>query len=107
MKKFKNIRAYYSGWILPLVDFFIIYPTLLIMRRKTTKGIQLQYYGDKTKIEQDIRHGAFDAVLGNRNSPQGIFQLFAFHFVKTFPIRQTRLLPKRASTFVLLLTNVF
>lgn len=59
MKQFKNIRAYYSGWILPLVDFLIIYPILLIMRRKTTKGIQLQYYGDKKKIEQDIRHGAF------------------------------------------------
>ena len=38
MKKFKHIRAYYSGWILPLVDFLILYPTLLIMRRKTTKG---------------------------------------------------------------------
>ena len=59
MNQFKNIRAYYSGWILPLVDFLIIYPILLIMRRKTTKGVQLQYYGDKKKIEQDIRHGAF------------------------------------------------
>ena len=59
MKKFKHIRAYYSGWILPLVDFLILYPTLLIMRRKTTKGIQLQYHGDKKLIEQDIRHGAF------------------------------------------------
>ena len=59
MNQFKNIRAYYSGWILPLVDFLIICPILLIMRRKTTKGVQLQYYGDKKKIEQDIRHGAF------------------------------------------------
>ena len=59
MKKFKNIRAYYSGWILPLVDFLILYPILLVMRRKTTKGIQLQYHGDKKQIEQDIRHGAF------------------------------------------------
>ena len=59
MNKFKHIRAYYSGWILPLVDFLILYPTLLIMKRKTTDGIQLQYYGDKKLIEQDIRHGAF------------------------------------------------
>ena len=59
MKKFKHIRAYYSGWILPLVDFLILYPILLVMRRKTTKGIQLQYHGDKKQIEQDIRHGAF------------------------------------------------
>lgn len=29
------------------------------MRRKTTKGIQLQYQGDKKLIERDIRHGAF------------------------------------------------
>ena len=59
MKKFKHIRAYYSGWILPLVDFLILYPILLVMRRKTTHGIQLQYHGDKKQIEQDIRHGAF------------------------------------------------
>ena len=57
--KFSKIRAYYSGWILPLVDFLILYPALLIMRRKTTKGIQLLYQGDKKQIEQDIRHGAF------------------------------------------------
>ena len=57
--KFSKIRAYYSGWILPLVDFLIIYPILLVMRRKTTKGIQLQYYGDRKQIEQDIRQGAF------------------------------------------------
>lgn len=59
MDKFKNIRAYRSGWLLPLVDFLILYPVLLIMRRKTTDGIQLQYYGDKKLIEQDIHHGAF------------------------------------------------
>jgi hypothetical protein len=41
------------------VDFLILYPILLIMRRKTTQGIQLQYHGDKQLIQQDIRHGAF------------------------------------------------
>ena len=58
-KQFNKIRAYHSGWILPLVDFLILYPILLIMRRKTTKGVELQFLGDKRAIEQDIRHGAF------------------------------------------------
>ena len=56
---FKHIRAYHTGFILPLVDFLILYPILLVMRRKTTHGIQLQYHGDKQLIEQDIRQGAF------------------------------------------------
>ena len=59
MKQFKHIRAYHTGFILPLVDFLILFPILLVMRRKTTHGIQLQYHGDKQLIEQDIRHGAF------------------------------------------------
>ena len=59
MKQFKHIRAYHTGFILPLVDFLILYPILLVMRRKTTHGIQLQYHGDKQLIEQDIRRGAF------------------------------------------------
>ena len=58
-KQFRPIRAYHTGFILPLVDFLILYPILLVMRRKTTHGIQLQYHGDKQLIEQDIRHGAF------------------------------------------------
>ena len=57
--KFKNIRAYRVGWILPLVDFLILYPALLVMRRKTTKGVELRFQGDRKSIEQDIRHGAF------------------------------------------------
>ena len=57
--KFKNIRAYRVGWLLPFVDFLILYPALLVMRRKTTKGIQLCFQGDRKRIEQDIRHGAF------------------------------------------------
>ena len=59
MKQFKQIRAYHTGFILPLVDFLILCPILLVMRRKTTHGIQLKYYGDKKRIEQDIRQGAF------------------------------------------------
>lgn len=57
--KFKNIRAYRVGWLLPLVDFLILYPALLVMRRKTTKGVELRFQGDRKSIEQDIRHGAF------------------------------------------------
>lgn len=59
MNKFKDIQAYRVGWILQLVDFFIIYPILLVMRRKTTKSLELRFLGDKRKIEKDIRHGAF------------------------------------------------
>lgn len=59
MDKFKHIRAYRVGWLLPLVDFLIICPILLIMRRKTATSLKLEYYGDRKKIEEDIRHGAF------------------------------------------------
>ena len=58
-KQFRPIRAYHTGFILPLVDFLILYPILLVMRHKTTHGIQLKYHGDKKHIEQDIRQGAF------------------------------------------------
>lgn len=58
MDKFKKIRAYRVGWILPLIDFLIIWPVLLILRRKTTTALQLRFLGDKKAIEQDIRHGA-------------------------------------------------
>lgn len=59
MDQFKNIRAYRYGWLLPFVDFLILYPALRIMKRKTASDLQLQYYGDKKQIQQDIRHGAF------------------------------------------------
>jgi hypothetical protein len=59
MDKFKNIRAYRSGWLLPFVDFLILYPALRIMKRKTTSGIHLCFHGDQRTIEQDIRRGAF------------------------------------------------
>lgn len=57
--KFKHIRAYYTGLILPLVDFLILWPILLIMKRKTAQSLELQYLGDKKQIEEDIRQGAF------------------------------------------------
>ena len=58
-KQFRPIRAYHTGWLLPFIDFLILYPILLWMKRKTTNGIQLQYHGDKQQIQNDIRHGAF------------------------------------------------
>lgn len=58
-QKFKHIRAYRVGWLLPFIDFLVLYPIMLIMRRKTTSSVQLRYHGDKKQIEQDIRHGAF------------------------------------------------
>lgn len=57
--KFKHIRAYYTGLILPLVDFLILWPILLIMKRKTAQSLELQYLGDKKQIKEDIRQGAF------------------------------------------------
>ena len=59
MKKFKHIRAYYSGWILPIVDFLILWPILLYMKRKTATALELRFLGDKKAIEKDIRNGAF------------------------------------------------
>ena len=57
--KFSKIRAYRVGWLLPFVDFLILCPMLLVMRRKTTSGVQLRFLGDRRQIEKDIRHGAF------------------------------------------------
>ena len=59
MDKFKHIRAYRVGWILPIIDFLILWPILLIIKRKTTTALDLHFLGDRKKIEQDIRHGAF------------------------------------------------
>ena len=59
MDKFKHIRAYRVGWLLPFVDFLLLYPALLVMRRKTATSIQLLFHGDRKQIEKDIRHGAF------------------------------------------------
>ena len=57
--RFKHIRADRVGWLLPFVDFLILCPILLVMRRKTTSGVQLRFLGDRRQIEKDIRHGAF------------------------------------------------
>lgn len=59
MDKFKHIRAYRAGWVLPFIDFLFIYPTLLWLKHKTTSSILLEYHGNKKIIDQDIRHGAF------------------------------------------------
>ena len=59
MNKFKSIQAYRVGWLLPLVDFLILYPILIRMKKKTASSLELQYHGDRKLIEQDIKHGAF------------------------------------------------
>ena len=59
MNKFKKIQAYRVGWLLPIVDFLILCPILIRMKKKTASSLQLQYHGDRKQIEQDIRHGAF------------------------------------------------
>ncbi len=59
MDNFKDIRAYRVGWILAITDFFMAFPLLKIWALRTTKGIRLEYLGDRKQIEKDIRHGAF------------------------------------------------
>jgi hypothetical protein len=59
MNNFRKIRAYRVGWILPFIDFLIMYPILRIMKRKTTTAVELKYLGDKKDIEKDIKQGAF------------------------------------------------
>lgn len=58
-RDFKDIRAYRVGWLLTICDFLFAFPVLWIWRKRTTKGIKLDYLGDRKQIEQDIQHGAF------------------------------------------------
>ena len=58
-KSFKDIRAYRVGWLLTICDFLFAFPMLQIWARRTTKGIRLDYLGDRSQIEKDIKHGAF------------------------------------------------
>ena len=57
--EFKDIRAYRVGWLLTICDFLFAFPLLWIWSLRTTKGIKLDYLGDRKQIERDIRHGAF------------------------------------------------
>lgn len=57
--KFKDIRAYRVGAILPVFDFLFAFPFLWFLAKRTTKGIKLDYLGDRKQIEKDIQHGAF------------------------------------------------
>ena len=56
---FRDIRAYRVGWLLTICDFLFAFPLLQIWAWRTTKGIRLDYLGDRKQIEKDIRHGAF------------------------------------------------
>ena len=59
MDKYKEIRAYRVGWILAVIDWFTVLPILKIWALRTTKGIRLEYLGERKQIERDIKHGAF------------------------------------------------
>ena len=67
MDKFKEIRAYRYGWILPVVDCLLTMPALHVLGWIQAKGVKLDYLqlpGKTAKesrkfIEQDIHHGAF------------------------------------------------
>lgn len=57
--RFRDIRAYRVGWLLTPCDFLFAFPLLWIWAKRTTKGIRLDYLGDRKQIERDIKHGAF------------------------------------------------
>lgn len=59
MDKYKDIRAYQVGWILAVIDWFTVLPILKIWALRTTKGIRMEYLGERKQIERDIKHGAF------------------------------------------------
>ena len=59
MDKYKKIRAYRTEWLQPVTDFLIMFPFLRRIERKTTSSVELAYLGDRKRIEDDIRHGAF------------------------------------------------
>lgn len=56
---FQDIRAYRTGWLLPILDFLIVFPAVWLLSKFTSKGIKLDYLGDRKQIEKDIKHGAF------------------------------------------------
>lgn len=58
MDKYKDIQAYRVGWILAVIDWFTVLPILKIWALRTTKGIRMEYLGERKQIERDIKHGA-------------------------------------------------
>jgi len=56
---FSDIRAYRTGWLLPVTDSLFAFPMLRIWALRTAKNIRLAYLGDRKQIERDIKHGAF------------------------------------------------
>ena len=59
MDKYKKIRAYHTEGLQAVFDWVTVLPFLMHISRKTTTSVELAYLGDRKRIEQDIRHGAF------------------------------------------------
>ena len=59
MDNFKDIRAYRTWGMDIITDFLIVFPILQSWAWKTTKGLKMDYLGDKKQIQKDIKHGAF------------------------------------------------
>ncbi len=53
----KDIRAYATGAILAITDWFTVVPLIRLLGLFTTKGYKLAYT-DRKAVQQDIRHGA-------------------------------------------------
>ena len=59
MDKFKKIRAYHTEGLQLVFDWITAFPYLRYLACKTTTSVKLGYLGDRKRIEEDIRHGAF------------------------------------------------
>ena len=57
--RFRDIRPYRVGAILWITDFIVLFPLLNGWAKKRAKSLTLDYLGDRTAIEADLKKGAF------------------------------------------------
>lgn len=57
--KYRQIRAYHTEGLQFVLDWITVFPYLRYLACKTTTSVELAYLGDRKRIEEDIRHGAF------------------------------------------------
>ena len=56
---FRDIRPYRVGAILWITDFLVLFPLLNGWAKKRAKSLTLDYLGDRSLIEADLKKGAF------------------------------------------------
>lgn len=57
-ENFSDIAAYRNNWWLQITDWVTILPLLRYLQSKTTSSLHLEYLGDRSAIERDLKHGA-------------------------------------------------